>query len=62
MSMDQKKQAELQGEIDKLDFPDIQDDLIPHCSFCLGRLFNQIAVIGPCGHVYHESWYFVENV
>jgi hypothetical protein len=46
-----------QVEIDKLDFPGLQDDLIPKCSFCLGRLFNQIAVIGPCGHVYHEFWY-----
>jgi len=44
-----------QSQIDKIDLQDLDDNYIPHCSFCLARLFNNITVLGPCGHIFHEE-------
>lgn len=44
-----------QHDIENIELPDIDDDKLPKCSFCLGRQFNKVSVIGKCGHVYHNE-------
>lgn len=44
-----------QDEIEQLDLQDLDSNLMPECVFCQQRLFNQVSVIGSCGHLFHEK-------